>query len=254
MRGVKEKKDEREKSVEFSWRACSSDLYKKKTRKKKLSKLKKTISEFRSVLEPVRVSNPTVTYLEAEVDEVDLERKVARCTAAALSPIEDDGGGERGDDAKGKNGKTGPPRPRFEIAYDVVVFALGEQSASFGVPGVRENAYFLKTIQDARRLRTRVGRLFEAASLPSTSEEERQRLLSFVVVGGGPTGVEFAGTLADYVRVDLARKFPLLKPTVTLLQSDKAILSAFSASLQERALATLRSEGIDVKLGVRVMG
>ena len=75
-----------------------------------------------------------------------------------------------------------------------------------------------------------------------------------VVLGaGGPTGVEFAGTLADYVRGDLARKFPSLKPTVTLLQSDKAILSAFSASLQERALATLRSEGIDVKLGVRVM-
>jgi len=118
---------------------------------------------------------------------------------------------------------------------------------------VRENAYFLKTINDARTLRTRVGSLFEAASLPSTSEEERQRLLSFVVVGGGPTGVEFAGTLADYVRVDLARKFPSLRPTVTLLQSDKAILGAFSTSLQERALATLRSEGIDVKLGVRVM-
>ena len=193
--------------------------------------------EFRSVLEPVRVSNPTVTYLEAEADEVDLEKKVARCTAAVLE-------GEQ---------ETGEPRQRFEIAYDVVIFALGEQSATFGVPGVRENAYFLKTINDARRLRTRVGRLFEAASLPSTSEEERKRLLSFVVVGGGPTGVEFAGTLADYVRVDLARKFPSLEPTVTLLQSDKAILNSFSTSLQERALAALRSEGIDVKLGVRVM-
>lgn len=214
--------------------------------------------EFRSVLEPVRVSNPTVTYLEAEVDEVDLERKVARCTAAsALSetatttPGERDEGGGGGDGAEER--KTDQQRPRFEIAYDVIVFALGEQSATFGVPGVRENAYFLKTINDARRLRTRVGRLFEAASLPSTTEEESKRLLSFVVVGGGPTGVEFAGTLADYVRGDLARKFPSLKPTVTLLQSDKAILGAFSTSLQERALATLKSEGIDVKLGVRVM-
>lgn len=203
------------------------------------------------MLEPVRVSNPTVTYLEAEADEVDLERKVARCTAAALSPIDE--GGEEEAAAGDKKEKSGSPRPRFEIAYDVIVFALGEQSASFGVPGVREHAYFLKTIQDARRLRSRVGRLFEAASLPSTSEEERKRLLSFVVVGGGPTGVEFAGTLADYVRGDLARKFPTLKPTVTLLQSDRTVLSAFSASLQERALATLRSEGIDVKLGVRVM-
>jgi NADH:ubiquinone reductase (non-electrogenic) len=214
--------------------------------------------EFRSVLEPVRVSNPTVTYLEAEADEVDLERKVARCTAAAAlskagGEAEEEGGGE-GAGAEGGRGRRQPgPRPRFEIAYDVIVFALGEQSATFGVPGVRENAYFLKTINDARTLRTRVGSLFEAASLPSTSEEERQRLLSFVVVGGGPTGVEFAGTLADYVRVDLARKFPSLRPTVTLLQSDKAILGAFSTSLQERALATLRSEGIDVKLGVRVM-
>lgn len=224
------------------------------TNKNKTEKKKKK-TEFRSVLEPVRVSNPTVTYLEAEADEVDLERKVARCTAAALSPIDEGGKEEEGEAAGGgdRKKKKSEPRPRFEIAYDVVLFALGEQSASFGVPGVREHAYFLKTIQDARRLRSRIGRLFEAASLPSTSDDERRRLLSFVVVGGGPTGVEFAGTLADYVRGDLARKFPLLQPTVTLLQSDRTVLSAFSASLQERALATLRSEGIDVKLGVRVM-
>ena len=177
---------------------------------------------------------------------MDLEKKVARCTAAALTAVGGGGGGgnegEREMEGETGQGTTATAKlsqqPRFEIPYDVIIFALGEQSATFGVPGVRENAFFLKEINDARKLRTRVGRLFEAASLPSTSEDERRRLLSFVVVGGGPTGVEFAGTLADYVRGDLARKFPNLKPTVTLLQSDKAILSAFSTSLQERALAT----------------
>lgn len=56
--------------------------------------------------------------------------------------------------------------------------------------------------------RNRIGECFELAGLPGTSEEDRKRLLSFVVVGGGPTGVEFAGTLSDFLRNDLKKKYP----------------------------------------------
>jgi NADH:ubiquinone reductase (non-electrogenic) len=191
--------------------------------------------EFRSILEPMRAANPQVTYVEAAVDDLDLEKKVARCTAVTSL-----GGGE--------------PRS-FVVPYDVVVVAVGEQPATFGVPGVREHAVFLKEISDARAMRQRIGELFELAALPGTSLEDAKKLLSFVVVGGGPTGVEFAGTLADFLRVDLRAKFPRLvreAVSVTLLQSASTILNVFSSVLQERALKTLRAEGVDVKLGVRV--
>jgi NADH:ubiquinone reductase (non-electrogenic) len=85
-------------------------------------------------------------------------------------------------------------RPEFEIEYDTLVVAVGEQPATFGVPGVAEHAFFMKEITDAVKLRRRTQEVFELAALPGTSEEERKRLLQFVVVGGGPTGVEFAGT------------------------------------------------------------
>ena len=168
------------------------------------------------------------------MDELDVDAKVARCTAASTY-------------ADGS-------RPTFEVPYDVVVVAVGEQSATFGVPGVREHCFFLKEIGDARALRQRVGTLFELAALPGTPDDVRRSLLSFVVVGGGPTGVEFAGTLSDFLRVDLKRRYPDLMPfvTVTLLQSGQSVLTVFSAGLQERALATLRREGVDVRLGVRV--
>lgn len=87
-----------------------------------------------------------------------------------------------------------------------------------------------------------------------TSEEDRRRLLTFVVVGGGPTGVEFAGTLSDFLKADLARKYPDLMGyvKVTLLQSAQSILTTFSAPLQAQAIRNFEAAGIDVRLGVRV--
>lgn len=75
--------------------------------------------------------------------------------------------------------------------YDKLVVAVGSTSSTHGVPGL-ENCFQLKTIGDAQAIRRRVMDNFEIASLPTTSPEERRRLLSFVVCGGGPTGVETA--------------------------------------------------------------
>ncbi len=104
-------------------------------------------------------------------------------------------------------------------------------------------------------LRKRIGENFEYAALPSTNQEERARALHFVVVGGGPTGVEFSGTLADYVRQDLRRKYPELMPfvRVSLLQSAQSILTMFDRDLQDRAIRQLQSQGVDVQVGVKVV-
>lgn len=85
----------------------------------------------------------------------------------------------------------------------------------------------VQEIEDAQRIRRTVIDCFERASLPSVSEEERKRILHFVVVGGGPTGVEFAAELHDFVIEDLAKLYPALKDYVmiTLLEAGDHILN-----------------------------
>lgn len=77
------------------------------------------------------------------------------------------------------------------VPYDKLVIAVGSVSSTHGVPGL-ENCFQLKTIGDAQAIRRRILDNFEIATLPTTTQEERKRLLSFVVCGGGPTGVETA--------------------------------------------------------------
>jgi NADH:ubiquinone reductase (non-electrogenic) len=82
--------------------------------------------EFRSLLEPVRLSNPFVNYIEAACDKLDVEKKVAYCTSAI--PFKDG------------------QRPQFEIPYDICVVAVGEKPATFGTPGVEEHCFFMKEV------------------------------------------------------------------------------------------------------------
>ncbi|MEW5318850.1 MAG: hypothetical protein WDW38_010035 [Sanguina aurantia] len=191
--------------------------------------------EFRSLLEPVRTSNPFVSYFEASCESLDLAHKSAHCTAA-------------------RDAEDGT-RPSFEVPYDLAVVAVGEVPATFGIPGVGEHCFFLKEVTDAVALRRKIGRNFELAALPGTSEEDRRRLLHFVVVGGGPTGTEFAGTLADYLTEDLKERFPeiISLVQVTLMQSAQSILTQFDARLGARALDSLTRSGIVVRTGVRVV-
>lgn len=113
----------------------------------------------------------------------------------------------------------------------------------------------MKETRDAVRLRNRIQEVFELAALPGTTEEEVRRLLAFVIVGGGPTGVEFTGTLSDFLRQDLKRKFPSLMQyvSVTLLQSAQSILTQFDSRLAERALETFSKTDVNVRTGVRVV-
>jgi NADH:ubiquinone reductase (non-electrogenic) len=185
--------------------------------------------EFRSLLEPVRVANPFVDYFEASCDKIDLEGKVVYCTS--------------------KNCYEDGFRPEFQIPYDILVVAVGEQPATFGIPGVEEHCYFMKEIPDSVGLRQRIQQQFELAALPGTKETDMRRALHFVVVGGGPTGVEFAGTLSDFLREDLKKKYPELMPyvRVSLLNATPSILVQFDEKMRQHALDNFKRLDVDVR-------
>ena len=147
----------------------------------------------------------------------------------------------------------------FELEYDRIVVAVGATTNTFGVPGVREHCLFLKQISDADALRKSIGNAFERANLPTLSSAERERALSFCVVGAGPTGVEFCGELRDFLETEAKSYYPSLVEVarVTLLEATDSVLGAFDESLRTAALDELtRSRrglrGVDVRLGAAV--
>lgn len=101
-----------------------------------------------------------------------------------------------------------------------------------------ENCNFLKTIDDARQIKNKILDNMELACLPTTSDEERRRLLSFVVCGGGTTGVEFAAELFDLLNEDLLHSFPRIvrnEISVHIIQSRTHILNTYDEALSKYA-------------------
>jgi NADH:ubiquinone reductase (H+-translocating) len=138
----------------------------------------------------------------------------------------------------------GPPLP-----YDYLVLAAGAVSSDFGVPGVAEHSFPLKTLADATRLRTTVLCRFEAANvMPSLIDDGG---LTFVVAGGGPTGVELSGALAELFAKVLAKDFKRLdvsRAKVILVEMTDHLLGGFSAKSQLEAVTELERRGVDVRL------
>ena len=134
--------------------------------------------------------------------------------------------------------------------YDKLIIAVGAQCNTFNIEGVTENALFLKELADSRKIRNRIIECFEQASIPTLSTEERKRILNTVIVGGGPTGVEFAGELSDFFWHDLRRCFPNIpinEVKITVLEASHNILSAFDKRLVERALTNLKKLSVDIR-------
>jgi NADH dehydrogenase len=143
-----------------------------------------------------------------------------------------------------------------EYPYDYLIVAAGARHAYFGHPEWETYAPGLKSIDDAIRLRQRILTAFERAEL-TDDDEERKTLLRFVVIGGGPTGVELAGMLPMIARHSLPGDFRRIAPesaTVTLLEGGPRILSSYPSALSERARLDLIGLGVDVRLGALVTG
>ncbi len=141
-----------------------------------------------------------------------------------------------------------------DLHYDHLVVALGGCTSYFGHPEWERYAPGLKTIDDALRIRRNVLHAFERAEM-ADDPAERQRLMTIVVIGGGPTGVELAGTFAELGRHVLARDFRRINlgaARVILIEGSARILGNYPPALSDRARAQLESLGVAVWLGVQV--
>ncbi|KAF7547783.1 hypothetical protein G7Z17_g7482 [Cylindrodendrum hubeiense] len=192
--------------------------------------------EFRAAIEPVRRLGLT-EFHQAWASDIDFKRKVIRVETNTRDEL--------------------PPRPgavltenkEFEVPYDKLVVAVGCYSQTFGVEGVREHASFLRDVKDSRSVRLKVLQAFEKAALPTASAEDRKKLLHFAVVGGGPTGIEFAAELHDLVHEDLSKLYPELMQHVAITIYDIApkVLPMFDQNLATYATEMFRRNGIRVK-------
>jgi NADH:ubiquinone reductase (H+-translocating) len=140
-----------------------------------------------------------------------------------------------------------------ELTYDRLVMAAGAITEDFGVPGVSEHAFGLKSLAEATMLRNEVLRRFEEVSSPSTTDDDGT--LSFVIAGGGPTGVELAGALAELVELVVSRDHPSLdiaRVRIVLVEARDQLLGGFSARAGRAALEGLQQRGVDVRLEVGI--
>jgi NADH dehydrogenase len=173
-----------------------------------------------------------VSVVLADAHRIDAAGKRLLISAAA-------GGEGRADDA---------------LAYDYLVVATGAAHAYFGHPEWAARAPGLKTLDDALEMRRQVLLAFEAAER-ETDEAKRRRLLTFVLVGAGPTGVELAGALAEIARQTLRKDFRRIRPEsarILLLEGGPSVLNAFPERLRHKAHASLTRLGVEVRPGAIV--
>ncbi|MFZ9518211.1 MAG: NAD(P)/FAD-dependent oxidoreductase [Ilumatobacteraceae bacterium] len=169
---------------------------------------------------PVRTAYREVQFIRAEVTNID----------------------DSGKQITLSGGKT--------ITYDDLVLAVGSEGTTFGIPGVAEHTFQMKSVYDARNIRTSLLRNYESVEdgiLPIES-------LNVVIVGGGPTGVELAGAVRE-LQGEIKREFEHLAPkaTVTLLEAGPRLLPSFQPSSSEHARKALTKMGVDVRLNAAVV-
>ncbi|OAD81122.1 hypothetical protein PHYBLDRAFT_154025 [Phycomyces blakesleeanus NRRL 1555(-)] len=168
--------------------------------------------EFRCITEPVRGYSKDIDFMQARCDRIDIGTK-------------------------------------FTLDYDKLVIGVGSYSNTFGIPGVKEYGHFLKDVNDARRIRKRVIECFEYASQSGLTSKQKEDRLHFVVVGGGPTGIEFSAELYDFIASDMSRLYPDLmsKTRMTLYDVAPHILGSFDTNLSDYAHKKFNRKGIQIK-------
>lgn len=183
-------------------------------------------------MEPIRNilrhKKASVKYYEAEATKIDYKKRIVYA--------KDDS------EIKGESVET-------EVPFDMLVVGVGAENATFGIPGVREHSCFLKEVGDAQKIRKQIMDCVETASFKDQSPEEKKRLLHTVVVGGGPTGVEFAGELQDFYTEDLRKWIPDIKDyfQVTLVEALPNVLPMFSKHLIDYTESTFKEEHITIR-------
>ena len=180
--------------------------------------------EYRSITESVREISKKANFLEATATEIDPKTNTITCESVVC---------------EGTSCKIND----FTVDYDKLIVTVGAQTNTFGIPGVREHCAFLKQVEDARRIRTSIVNLFERANIPGLSDDERKAILTFAIIGAGPTGIEFASELRDFVEQDGPKYYPnLLKfVRIKVIEASSTVLAPFDKSLQQEAIRQLTS-------------
>jgi NADH:ubiquinone reductase (H+-translocating) len=140
------------------------------------------------------------------------------------------------------------------IAYDYLVLAVGGQTNFFGLNAVEENGFQLKSIEDATGTRNHLLRMFERASR-EVDPDTRKALLTFVVVGGGPTGVETAGALAELITHVMAKDYPqmdLSEVRVLLVEATNTVMMAYPEELRKATIKLLENKNVEILLNTRL--
>lgn len=186
-------------------------------------------------------ANPRVEFFEAKCFDVDWENQLIHC--------------EETNTQKFYLGHLSGTHRTFSLPYDKLVVAVGCRTNTFNTPGVVENCYFLKEIDDAHKVRMQIWTNLEMANCPGITEQQRENMLNFCVVGGGPTGVEFAGELNEVLKREVKHFFPNLAKymKITLIQSADHILNTFDARMTKYAEEKFLREGIKVIPNTRVI-
>src|SRR5690606_13085635 len=132
--------------------------------------------------------------------------------------------------------------------YDYLILALGSETSYFNIPGIEENSFTLKSVSSALRLKNHLHALFDTHA--GLTKGKLMSHFQFVVVGGGPSGVELAGEIRRYVR-NLAKKHevPQKLVTVSILQAAPRLLPMMPEAVSEKVMRRLNELGINIILG-----
>lgn len=179
--------------------------------------------EFRSIIEPIRNVKNAV-YIQAVCNKIDEVNNTLYC-------------------------EDTDTKKQFTLDFDILIISVGEITNSYNIEGVEKFTYFLREVADARKIRVKVIDCFENASIPGISNEEKKGYLRFVVCGGGPTGVEFAAELHDFIEEDVRKKYPGLENDieVILIEAGNTLLNSFDAKLSEYTLKLFKRQKINVR-------
>lgn len=196
--------------------------------------------EFRSVAEPIARIQPAISrapgsyFFLAHCTALDPDSHTVQCETITDGSI-----------------SASLETRKFQVSYDKLVIALGAEASTFGIHGVKEHAIFLREVHHAQEIRRKLLLNLMLSDVPGISVEEKRRLLHCVVIGGGPTGVEFSGELSDFIISDVHERYTHVKEYihVTLIEANE-ILSSFDVRLRQYAMKQLTKSGVRLVHGI----
>lgn len=208
--------------------------------------------ETRHIVTPVREFCKKAKYFEANIKSIDFDNKTV-----AISHIIGRYYSEKRQQRDDKYNNNNNNFHEHTLKYDYLVIALGSENNFFGNEDIENNSFTMKSIDDAIALRNHIIRILEQANIEQDNHDLRKSLLTFVVVGGGFSGVETVGSVNDFVRDTIRRYYPNIYMTdvrIILVNATDKILEQIDEGLGKFALEKLEENGVEFIMNSKVKG